>query len=387
MKRKKGIALLGSTGSIGGNTLAVISALPDCFEVISLSTNANIDLLEKQIRHFSPKSVAVADLSAAYQLRRRLHKKINLFAGEWGIEKLVDDERVDLVVLALSGSCALSPLFKAIDAGKTIAMANKEALVMAGSLVKARAKQRGARIIPIDSEQSAIWQCLESADRKSLRRIYLTASGGPLRKISQGRFKKITLREVLQHPRWKMGKKISVDSATLMNKGLELIETMWLFDVDISKISVIIHPEAIIHSMVEFVDGSVLAQLSCTDMRIPIQYALTYPQRFNSNLEKLDFIKIRNLSFFRPDLGKFPCLSLAYRAARVNGTMPCVLNTANEIAVDAFLRKRIAFVAIPQLIEQTMARHKVIARPDLSEIFRTQAWAEKQTKDLISRLN
>jgi len=380
----KRITILGSTGSIGCNTLEVIKNFADKFEVFGLSTNANIRILLKQIKEFSPKVVLVKDLSQAERLKKIIPAKVRLLFGEEGLIELAE-EKVDLLVMAISGSSAFLPLLKAIEKQPAIALANKEALVMAGPLIMKKAKKRNTKIIPVDSEQSAIWQCLEGKDKTTLRKIYLTASGGPLREISKKEFRNVSLKKVLNHPRWKMGKKVTVDSATLMNKGLEIFETMYLFDVDISKIEVVIHPEAIIHSMVEFIDGSILAQLSITDMRIPIQYALSYPKRFVSFLKPLNFFKIKTLSFFKPDLDKFSCLRLAYEAAKIGGTMPAVLNSSNEIAVEAFLKRRINFSQIPKVIERVMLLHKNIVNPELEDIIDAHYWAKEKTEELLRK--
>jgi 1-deoxy-D-xylulose-5-phosphate reductoisomerase len=383
----KRIAILGSTGSIGCNTLKVIKDLSARFQIVGLSTNSNTKLLYRQIKQYSPKVVAVADSSLADELKKKINKKVKLLVGEQGLNSLVQDKRIDLIVVAISGSFALPPLIKAIEAGKTIALANKESLVMAGSLIMKKAKERNVKIIPIDSEQSAIWQCLEGRDMGSLKKIYLTASGGPLKDIDKRKFRNISIKQVLRHPRWKMGKKITVDSATLMNKGLELIEAMWLFGVDASRIEVIIHPQAIIHSMVEFIDGSILAQLSITDMRIPIQYALTYPDRLVNKLPSLSFLKLERLTFSQPDYEKFLCLRLAYQAAKAKGTLPCVLNAANESCVDAFLNRKISFYSIPRIIEKVMKRHKCTEAADIKEIIQAHVWAKKQAQDLIDYSN
>jgi 1-deoxy-D-xylulose-5-phosphate reductoisomerase len=382
----KRITILGSTGSIGCNTLRVIRCFPDKFKVFGLSTNSNIRVLLKQIKDFSPEIVAVKDPLEAERLKRAVNGRVTLLSGEKGLERLAE-EKVDLLVMAISGSAAFLPLMKAIDVQSAIALANKEALVMAGSLIIQKAKRKNVQIIPIDSEQSAIWQCLEGKDKTTLKKIYLTASGGPLREMDKKDLKYISLERVLRHPCWKMGKKTTVDSATLMNKGLELFETMYLFDVDISKIDVLIHPQAIIHSMVEFIDGSILAQLSITDMRVPIQYALSYPKRFRSFLKPLNFLEIESLTFSKPDLDKFPCLRLAYEAAKVAGTLPVVLNASNEVAVEAFLKKRINFFQIPKVIEKIMSLHKNITKPNLEEILHTHKWAKEKTEELIGRIN
>jgi 1-deoxy-D-xylulose-5-phosphate reductoisomerase len=381
----KRIAILGSTGSIGQNTLDVIERLPDEFEVVGLSANSNIDILYQQIRRFSPKTVAVRDNLSAQTLRKKLDSRIKLLAGEYAAVTIACDQRVDLIVLAISGAAALMPLIKAIEAGKDVALANKEALVMAGDIIMRKAKSKNVKILPIDSEQSAIWQCIDGKEKKNIKKIYLTASGGPLRDLNRSEFKKISLKRVLKHPRWKMGRKVTVDSATLMNKGLEVIETMRLFDVNVSQIEIVIHPESIIHSMVEFIDGSILAQLSITDMRIPIQYALTYPKRCPQDLASLDFFKLQKLTFYKPDLNKFPCLRLAYKTAQEGGSAPCVLNVSNEVAVNAFLNEKIDFLSIPKVIEKVLERHKVVSHPKLEDIYYTDAWARKEAQDLTYR--
>jgi len=380
----KRIAILGSTGSIGKNTLEVIKNFPRDFSLVGLSANSNIETLSEQIKRFGPKIVSVIDKQGADALEKRFGSKVKVVAGQDGILELTKNSNVDLVVLAISGSKALKPLISAIEHGKDIAIANKEALVMAGRIIMQKAKKYGAKILPIDSEQSAIWQCLEENNKDYLRKIYLTASGGPLKNINKNNFKQISLEDVLKHPCWKMGKKITVDSATLMNKGLEVIEAMNLFSADVSKIEVLIHPEVIIHSMVEFVDRSILAQLAFADMRIPIQYALSYPKRLSNGLPGLDFLKIKNLSFEKPDMGKFPCLRLAYEAARDGGGAPCVLSAADEVAVEAFLNKRINFVSIPKIIEKTMARVRLRNNPSLSDIFMLDLEARIKAMEVIN---
>ena len=347
----KRIAILGSTGSIGQNTLEVIRNFPDKFCAVGLSTNSNIDILYRQIKEFHPAFVCVRDKSVAARLESKLKSKgIKLFAGESGLEEMVQDKRIDKVVLAISGSSVLPALLKAIESGKDIALANKEAFVIAGPIIMKKACRKKIKIIPIDSEQSAIWQCLKSEDKDKIRNIYLTASGGPFRQTTKLDLKNISVSDTLKHPRWKMGPKVSVDSANLMNKGLEVLEAMYLFNIEPKRIKVIIHPQAIIHSMVEFEDGVVLAQLSVTDMRIPIQYALTYPQRLTNRLPSIDFCELSRLDFQEPDFRRFPCLGLAYRAANEQGTTPAVLNAANEVSVDEFLKNRLGFVSIPKVI-------------------------------------
>jgi len=378
------LAILGSTGSIGNNALRVISEFPGQFKVAALSANTNIELLRRQIKRFHPSVVAVGDEAKARILKKSLSGNVRLLSGKDSSSRLLGDKSIDLVLIAISGAAALNPIIKAIELKKTIALANKEALVMAGSLIMEKAKANGVAVIPIDSEQSAIWQCLEGRGKDTLRKIYLTASGGPLKDSSSSYLKNVSARQVLRHPRWQMGRKITVDSATLMNKGLELIEAMRLFDVPASKIEILIHPQAVIHSMVEFIDGVIMAQLSITDMRIPIQYALSYPDRLKNCLPQVDFCKLKALTFAKPDIKKFPCLALAYRAAKSLGTMPCVLNAADEIAVEAFLSDKLRFISIPKVIERVMDKHKNNLRPALEDILRSDRWARKEALKIIN---
>ncbi len=383
----KKIAILGSTGSIGQNTLEVIRQFPDKFKVVGLSTNSNIEIFLKQIKEFKPQFVCVGDTGAARKLETRLGPKVKLFSADKGLESLVGAGNIDKIVLAISGSAALSPLLKAIEANKEIALANKEALVMAGPIIMHKLSNKRAKIIPVDSEQSAIWQCLDTEDPSKIKNIYLTASGGPLRKTNKEEFKHISLRQVLRHPRWRMGKKITVDSATLMNKGLEILETMFLFNVGVDKIKILIHPEAIIHSMVEFIDGVILAQLSITDMRIPIQYALSYPERLPNRLAGIDFCKLKQFNFEKPDTRRFPCLALAYRSAKELGTSPCVLNAANEVSVEEFLKRRLGFASIPCVIEKVLDKHRNIRQPNLEDIRQADVWARDEACRAIAKLN
>lgn len=381
----KQIAILGSTGSIGKSTLDVVRHFPGKFKVACLSANSNLGELNSQIREFKPRFVCVNDEEAAGKVRRKT--KADVFFGQDGLKEMVARKEVDKVLLAISGIAALAPFLQAIESGKEIALANKEALVAAGPIIMRKARKKNIKVIPIDSEQSAIWQCLDGRNKKELKKIYLTASGGPFRNASRRDLRNITIRKVLDHPRWKMGKKITVDSATLMNKGLELLEAMFLFDVPPEKIQVLIHPEAIIHSMVEFIDGVLLAQLSATDMRIPIQYALSYPDRLSSNsFPQVDFYKLKALHFEEPDFRKFPCLGLAYRAARELGTMPAVLNAANEVCVEEFLGKRLPFISIPIVIEKAMDRHRNITEPDLEDILDADSWARCEAYKITERI-
>ena len=381
------IAVLGSTGSIGTNTLEVIRNFPDKFRVSALSAHSNIGLLYRQIKEFRPEFACVASADAASRLENRIkHSGTKLLTGEEGFSRICQDKSIDQVVLAIGGASALSPLLEAIDNGKDIALANKEALVMAGPIIMDRAKRKNVRIMPIDSEQSAIWQCLDGQDKNKLKTVYLTASGGPLRLERIKELKNVSVARVLKHPRWKMGRKITVDSATLANKGLELLETMYLFNVPCEKIKIVIHPQAVIHSMVEFVDGSILAQLSVTDMRIPIQYALSYPERLSGRAPGIDLYRTGRLDFERPDFKKFPCLELSYQVAHMQGTFPCVFNAANEIAVEEFLKRRLKFILIPVVISKVLKEHRNITQPDLSDILVADAWARKQARIIIEDL-
>jgi 1-deoxy-D-xylulose-5-phosphate reductoisomerase len=378
----KNIAVLGSSGSIGQSTLEVIRKLPQQFKVVALSVNSDIVKLKQQVKEFKPKLVCVKDPHAAAKLKADLGSSTKVLCGSEGLDELVKDKNIHQVMIAITGSAALAPLISAIKSGKEIALANKEALVMAGAMVMRLAKEYKVLIRPVDSEQSAIWQSLGGDCTVNVRQVYLTASGGPLWSLPRSKFKQVTIEKVLQHPRWKMGKKITVDSATLMNKGLELLEAMSLFDLGVEKIKVLIHPEALIHSMVEFNDGVIMAQLSVTDMRVPIQYALSYPRRLPSVLAGIDFYSLSKLHFAKPDMGKFPCLALAYQAARDSGTMPAVLNAANEVSVGSFLEKKINFLTIPKIVEKVMQRHTRIASPNLNQIMCADAWARQEALTL-----
>ncbi len=375
----KNIAVLGSSGSIGQNTLSVARSLPKQFKVVALSVQSDIVNLKRQIREFKPKLVCVADPVCAAKLKTGLEYPLKIFSGPLGLVEMVKDKQIDQVMVAVCGSAALVPLISAIKSGKEIALANKESLVAAGSIVMGLAKKHKVLIRPVDSEQSAIWQSLGEQSSQVVRRIYLTASGGPLWNLPEAGFKRVTLEKVLRHPRWKMGQKITVDSATLMNKGLELLEAMHLFNLGFEKIKILIHPEALIHSMVEFNDGVTMAQLALADMRVPIQYALSYPHRLPGAVRGIDFYALGKLNFAKPDLHKFPCLELAYQAAKnLNTTLPAVLNAANEAAVTSFLNKKISFLTIPKIEEKVMCRHKRIANPDLGQILEADIWAKEE---------
>lgn len=379
----KQIIVLGSTGCIGENTLDVVSRNKDKFKVIGLSAHSNTDLLARQIDKFSPEFVVIGDSKKAKILKGKTKSGIKILAGQDGLSELLK-KNSDLIVMAISGSGALLPLLEALENTKAVALANKEALVMAGPIIIKKAAEKKVKIIPVDSEQSAIFQCLKNEDKAALKKIYLTASGGPLKDVPEKDFFKVTPNKALDHPRWKMGKKISIDSATLMNKGLELIEAMYLFGLKSQEIEILIHPEAIIHSMVEFIDGVVLAQLAVTDMRIPIQFALTYPERITSGSKSLDLTRIKKLTFAKPDFKKFPCLRLAKEVSLAKGSASCVLNAANEEAVGAFLDGRISFIEIAKIIEKVLSKHSAVSCPDLEEILDIDTWARNEVKCYIS---
>jgi len=378
----KKLSILGSTGSIGKNTLEVVSKHPDKFRVTALAARNSIEDLEQQIREFKPDIVAVSDEGAAGQLAKK-GLPVEILTGEEGIVEAATLDNVDTVVSAIVGSPGLVPTYEAIKAGKDIALATKEALVMAGKLVMAEAAARGVSIIPVDSEHSAVFQCLDGRDMNEVEKIILTASGGSFRDRSVSELADVTLEEALNHPNWEMGRKITIDSATLMNKGLEVIEAYWLFNVPLEKIDVVIHPQSIIHSMVSFIDGTVIAQMSVPDMKGPISYALSYPGRFGDILPSLDFTKIKELTFNEPDMEKYPALKLTYDALEAGGTMPCVLNAANETAVDAFLTERISYTDIANVVSETMSSHTIVPGDTIEEVIGVSEWAKQQAGDII----
>lgn len=382
---QKNIVILGSTGSIGVNTLKVCGRYPDRFRVVGLSCYSNFELFEKQVRQFEPRFIALTEQGIARFKKLLTGKRVRIFRVEESLAEMVSAREADVVVIGMRGSAALEPFLAAVRCGKTVAPANKEALVIAGDHLMKEARKNGARIIPIDSEQSAIFQCLEGRRSQPIRRILLTASGGALRKLPKSRFDSLTVKQILSHPRWKMGEKITVDSATLLNKGFEVIEAMRLFDQPVDKIEVVIHPQAIIHSMVEFDDGSVIAQMGVTDMKLPIQYALTYPQRLPTGLKPLDFAELKKLTFERPDFKKFPLLELAFHVARKGGTLPSVLNAADEMAVEAFLNKKIRFTHISRIVEKVVMKHKINRKPDLEDILAADRWAREEAGQLLRK--
>lgn len=383
----KKIAILGSTGSIGVNTLDVVSKLKDTFSIIGLSADSNIKLLAEQARRFRPKIVSVGNESLAGRIRTSLPARTKVVYGIDGLREIVSRGDVEGIVFAISGSSCLLPLVEAIKNKKRIALANKESLVSAGPIIMEEAKKNKVDIIPIDSEHSAIFQCLDGK-RHHLSKIYLTGSGGPLLNVNKYKFDNLSRDFVLRHPKWKMGEKISVDSATMMNKGLEMIEAKYFFDIDEDAIEVLIHPEAVIHSMVELVDGTIFAQLGVTDMRIPIQYALTYPDRTKRVAKKIDFSKIRSLSFFKPDFKKFPCLGLARQASRAGALEPAILCAADEEVVKSYLNGKIRFSDIPKIIAKVLRRHKNIIKkknPTIDDTLKAEEWAREETRSICYR--
>lgn len=381
----KKITLLGSTGSIGLSTLDVIASNPKKFKAVALAAGGNVEVLAGQIRQFRPKLVSVRSRADAQKLRDLIGSiKVRILYDSAGLEELAAFEDADMVLSAISGAAGLMPTLSAIEAGKDIALANKETLVMAGSIVTRRAARKKVRLLPVDSEHSAIFQCLAGQKREALKRIVLTASGGPFWSFSVSDLKKVTLEQALKHPRWTMGRKITIDSASLMNKGLEIIEAKWLFDLDISRIDVLIHPQSIVHSLIEMIDGAMIAQLGIADMRIPIAYALTYPDRMVNPLPALDLAGAGRLDFYPPDMKKFPCLALACEAGRLGGTAPAVLNAANEEAVGAFLQKKIRFCDLPIVIEKVMGKHAVINNPSLSALVAADGEARREAVQWIS---
>ncbi|NNG66690.1 1-deoxy-D-xylulose-5-phosphate reductoisomerase [Caldanaerobacter subterraneus] len=377
----KKLIVLGSTGSIGRQTLDVVRSLKEEFEIVGLTGYNNVSLLSKQIKEFRPKVVAVKDEEKARKLRENLDEPIEVLTGKEGLKEIVKYE-ADMVVVAVEGIAGLIPTVEAIKLGKNIALANKEVLVTAGEIVMGLVKEKKIEFLPVDSEHSAILQCLKGNNKKEVSNLILTASGGPFRGKKKKDLVNVTVEEALKHPNWKMGKKITIDSATLMNKGFEVIEARWLFDMPLDKIKVVIHPQSVIHSMVEYIDGSVIAQLSVPDMRIAIQYALNYPDRkYVEGVKFLDFYALGQLTFEEPDFETFKCLSLAYYAAECGGTMTAVLNAADEVAVSLFLQNKINFLEIAEIIEEALENHKNIQNPTLDDIISV----DLETRERIMR--
>ena len=381
----KRISLLGSTGSIGRSTLDVIGSYPDEFIVTALAAGRNLELLRSQIERFRPRLAAVIDEEHAFRLRRLLNANstTSVLFGPEGYREVAVDTGSDLVVSAMIGAAGLIPTLEAIEAGKTIALANKETLVMAGNIVLRKAEAKGVAIIPVDSEHSAIFQCLQGHRREDVRRIILTASGGPFRDASRDELRAVTPARALQHPNWSMGSKVTIDSATMMNKGLEVIEARWLFGISVDAIDVLIHPQSIVHSLVEYTDGALIAQLGAPDMRIPIAYALSFPRRLPRAEPLLDLSRVGALGFFRPDAERFPSLKLAYDAARRGGTLPAVMNAANECAVTAFIDGKIGFTDICRVSELVLDRHCVREEPEIGDILAADRWAREEAEQMI----
>jgi len=384
----KRITLLGSTGSIGVSTLSVVQKHPRKFKVVALAAGRNVELLAEQISKFRPEVVAVHSGADALRLKDILgvKNKIPILYDESGICEIASYSPSDIVVSAISGAAGLKPTLAAIEAGKDIALANKETMVIAGQIVTKRARQKNIKILPVDSEHSAIFQCLEGQDRDNLKKIILTASGGPFLKLSKKDLKQVTLQQALRHPRWKMGRKITIDSASLMNKGLEVIEAKWLFNLDMACIDVLIHPQSVVHSMIELVDGSVLAQLGVADMKIPIAYALAYPDRLANDLPVLNLAKAGPLEFYEPDVEKFPCLGLAYEAGRLGGTAPVALNAANEVAVAAFIENRICFTDLAKVIDKVLGKHQTRKTVSLEDVLEADREARMQAQNAVRKL-
>ncbi len=375
----KNIVVLGSTGSIGTQTLEIVDAYPDRLQIVALAAGSNVEKIEPQIRKYHPKKVVMFDEAAAKALKTKVADlDVTVLAGMMGLIEICTMEEADVVLTAVVGMIGITPTIEAIKAGKDIALANKETLVTAGHIIMPLAKQMGVSILPVDSEHSAIFQSLNGEPKNRLKKILLTASGGPFRGMSKEQLADKTVKDALKHPNWSMGPKITIDSATMVNKGLEVMEAGWLFDVDYDQIQVVVHPQSIIHSMVEYVDGAVIAQLGLPDMKLPIQYALFYPDRLPMNTAGIDFFQLGQISFERPDLETFQGLKLAYDAFKIGGSMPTVFNAANEKAVSLFLHEKIRFLDIADIIAETMSKHQVIAKPDVEQILMTEQWCYEQ---------
>jgi len=381
----KKIAILGSTGSIGVNALRVIQANPEKYQVTALAAGKNIRLLLEQIKRFRPLAVAVMEETAANELKAQMTNsgRPEIFFGTEGFIRLATMTEVDTIISAMAGAAGLLPTYSGIKAGRNIALANKETMVMAGSLVMAEARKHGVSILPIDSEHSAILQSLQGHPREDLRRVILTASGGPFRDLSLEEMSKVTPAQALNHPNWNMGPKVSIDSSTMMNKGLEAIEAKWLFDLKMDQISILIHSQSIVHSMVEYKDGSIISQMGVPDMIIPISFALSFPHHLKTRVPPLELEKIGILSFEKPDMKRFRCLDLALKAAEIGGSMPAVLNGANEIAVEAFLKGNIGFLDIPDLIEKTMASHESHPIDSIETVMEVDRWARDMARSIL----
>lgn len=380
---KKKISILGSTGSIGVNTLEVISSAPDRFEVIGLACGAQVAVLEKQIETFHPKIVSVGTQELARSIQQKF-SQLEVLWGEEGLVALAQDSRPDLIVSALVGAKGIKPTFAAIHAKKDVALANKEVLVAAGALVMPEVQRQGIQLLPIDSEHSALFQVFEDRNRSSIEKIILTASGGPFLRRPKETFSSITPEEALKHPSWSMGKRITIDSATLMNKGFEIIEAHWLFDLSPSQIEVVVHPQSIIHSLISYRDGNMLACLSTPDMKAPISYALSYPERMPTEVVRLNLAKVKELTFLEPDIEKFPLLKLSYEVAKKGNVYPALMNAADEGAVEAFLKRQISFIQISQIVEEAISSYGESFPVSLEGILEADSWARRKTRELIN---
>ena len=381
---KRNIAILGSTGSIGTQALDIVRQHPDSFEIYALTANENVELLIKQVQEFQPEVVVIAKESKYNYLKEALKDlPVKVWAGSESIAQVVQSEPIDMVLTAMVGYSGLKPTINAIKAGKAIALANKETLVVAGELITALAIENKVPILPVDSEHSAIFQCL-TGERSPIEKILLTASGGPFRNHTIDQLRKVTKAEALKHPNWDMGAKVTIDSASLMNKGLEMIEAKWLFNVEPDQIEVVVHPQSIIHSMVQFEDSSIIAQLGLPDMHLPIQYALAYPKRLKSDFERLDFFKLQTMTFEKPDTERFRNLGFAFEAARIKGNMACIMNAANEIAVAAFLEDRVGFLEMSDVIEKTMQKVSFVDTPAYEDYVQTDMEARIVASEFIN---
>ena len=374
---KKKVVVLGSTGSIGESTIKVANDLSDRIEIIGIAACKSDEKLISQLKETGATSACLTDPESAQRASTNMPDGVRFFHGEEGLIELATLEEADIVLISIVGVAGLRPALAALEAGKDLAVASKEILVMAGQAVMETAAKNGAKVLPVDSEHNAIFQCLEGKESKDVSRLILTASGGPFRKSSSEEIQNVSPKEALKHPTWKMGPKITIDSATLFNKGLEMIEAKWLFDIDMNRVEVVVHPQSIIHSMVEFIDSSILAQLSTTDMCFPIQYAITWPERVSNRLEPLDFTQISKLDFEAPRIKDFPALELAHHAGNVGGTLPAVMNAANEVAVDGFLNDKISFPGIWHHVSKVMDNHEIVNNPSVDELIQSDKWARE----------
>ncbi|MBT3597028.1 MAG: 1-deoxy-D-xylulose-5-phosphate reductoisomerase [Verrucomicrobia bacterium] len=379
----KNVVLLGSTGSIGTSTVKVAEDLPDQVRLIGLAAGGNVGLLVEQTHVHHPSAISIADETLLPELNKCIPDTVEIFSGDEGLIHLATLPEADIVLIAIVGTAGLKPALAAIRAGKDIAVASKEILVMAGEIVMREARENGVKVLAVDSEHSAIFQCLDGKPVESIRSIWLTASGGPFRETPPEEFAEITVDQALKHPSWVMGRKITIDSATMFNKGLEMIEARWLFGVEMDCVKVVVHPQSVVHSLVEYVDGSMIAQMSTPDMCLPIQYALTHPERMANQRVQTNLASIGTLQFEEPDSERFPALDLARRAGEVCGTLPAVFNAANEVAVDAFCEGKLSFLGITKLVSDVMDQHQVITHPDLTQILESDQWARRHATVLI----